>query len=161
MTIKRVVFNIHGNSSPLITGIEYRLKIEFVVWFATHSQYDKIDAKNNKKIISNIKIHRHVLIHSYKKIKPDSKAADGPEILSILVKEYQNEHYPVSRPDHTEAIKFRLHQMNISEVKLSEMFGHRSPKSEILSGKRKLNLVIIRKLTENLRIPAEVLIQAY
>jgi len=42
---KRVVFNIHGNSFRLVVDIEYRLKIVFVVWFGTHSQYDKINVK--------------------------------------------------------------------------------------------------------------------
>ena len=45
LTNKRVVFNIHGNSYRLIVDIEYRLKIVFVLWFGTHNQYDKIDAK--------------------------------------------------------------------------------------------------------------------
>lgn len=45
LTDKRVVFNIHGNTYRLIVDIEYRLKIAFVVWFGTHPQYDKIDAK--------------------------------------------------------------------------------------------------------------------
>lgn len=45
LTDKRVVFNIHGNSYRLIVDIEYRLKIVFIVWFGTHPQYDKIDAK--------------------------------------------------------------------------------------------------------------------
>ena len=42
---KRVVFNIHGNAFRLIVDIEYRLKMVFVVWFGTHRQHDKIDAK--------------------------------------------------------------------------------------------------------------------
>lgn len=42
---KRVVFNIHGNTYRLIVDIEYRLKIVFVVWFGTHTEYDKIDAE--------------------------------------------------------------------------------------------------------------------
>jgi mRNA interferase HigB len=42
---KRVVFNIHGNGFRLIVDIEYRLKIVFIVWFGTHSQYDLIDSK--------------------------------------------------------------------------------------------------------------------
>jgi mRNA interferase HigB len=42
---KRVVFNIKGNDYRLIVDIEYRLKIVFVVWFGTHEEYDKIDAK--------------------------------------------------------------------------------------------------------------------
>ncbi|HVU84901.1 MAG TPA: hypothetical protein VHC50_08665 [Puia sp.] len=78
-----------------------------------------------------------------------------------MIKEYENEHYPVPKPNPLEAIKFRLDQMNMSEVELSEILGYRSRKSEILSGKRKLNLSMIRKLTEKLHIPAEVLIQAY
>jgi HTH-type transcriptional regulator/antitoxin HigA len=94
-------------------------------------------------------------------IKPDSKASDELEILSILIKEFENEHYPVPKPNPLEAIRFRLDQMNMSEAELSEILGYRSRKSEILSGKRKLNLAMIRKLAEKLHIPAEVLIQAY
>jgi mRNA interferase HigB len=45
LTDKRVVFNIHGNTYRLIVDIEYRLRIVFIVWFGTHKQYDKIDAK--------------------------------------------------------------------------------------------------------------------
>ncbi len=44
---KRVVFNIHGNSHRLIVDTEYRLKIVFIVWFGTHRQYDKMDAKKS------------------------------------------------------------------------------------------------------------------
>ena len=43
---KRVVFNIKGNDYRLIVDVEYKLKIVFVVWFGTHSEYDKIDAKD-------------------------------------------------------------------------------------------------------------------
>lgn len=96
-----------------------------------------------------------------KEIKPDSKQSDELEVLSILVKEYENEHYPVPQPNPLEAIKFRLEQMNMSETELSEILGARSRKSEILSGKRKLSLSMIRKLKEKLNIPAEVLIQSY
>lgn len=45
LTNKRVIFNIHGNTYRLIVDIEYRLKIVFIVWFGTHKEYDKIDAK--------------------------------------------------------------------------------------------------------------------
>ena len=50
---KRVVFNIHGNSYRLIVDIEYRLKIVFVVWFGSHKQYDKIDAKTISYVKTN------------------------------------------------------------------------------------------------------------
>ena len=117
------------------------------------------------KPIKNNKQYEEALARAYallqKNIKPNSSASDELEILSILIKEYENERYPVPKPNPLEAIKFRLDQMNMSEVELSEILGYRSRKSEILSGKRKLNPSMIRKLTEKLHIPAEVLIQAY
>jgi len=45
ISAKRVVFNIKGNDFRLIVDIEYKLKIIFIVWFGTHKDYDKIDAK--------------------------------------------------------------------------------------------------------------------
>ncbi len=45
ISFKRVVFNIKGNDYRLIVDIEYKLRIVFVVWFGTHKEYDKIDAK--------------------------------------------------------------------------------------------------------------------
>lgn len=96
-----------------------------------------------------------------KDLKPESKESDELEVLSILVKEYELDHYPMPKPSPLEAIKFRLEQMGISEAQLSNILGYRSRKSEILSGKRKLSLTMIRKLNEVLHIPADVLIQAY
>lgn len=94
-------------------------------------------------------------------LKEGSAASDEMEILSLLIKEYELVHYPVAYPNPIEAIKFRMEQMNLSENELSNLLGTRSRKSEILSGKRKLSLSMIRKLTDILHIPAEVLIQAY
>jgi HTH-type transcriptional regulator / antitoxin HigA len=94
-------------------------------------------------------------------VSEGSAASDELEVLSILVKEHELVHYPVAYPNPLEAIKFRMEQMNLSENELSDILGNRSRKSEILSGKRKLSLSMIRKLTEILHIPAEILIQAY
>ncbi|MBY0435193.1 MAG: transcriptional regulator [Cyclobacteriaceae bacterium] len=96
-----------------------------------------------------------------KDLKVNSDESDELEILSVLVKEYENIHFPMPKPNPLAAIRFRLEQMGMGEAELSEILGHRSRKSEILSGKRKLSLSMIRKLNEVLNIPAEVLIQAY
>lgn len=117
------------------------------------------------RLIKNKKQYEESLSRAYslmqKNIKPGSKDSDELEILSILIKEYENKYFPVPKPKPLEAIKFRLEQMNMSESQLSEILGYRSRKSEILSGKRKLSLSMVRKLHEVLHIPAEVLIQAY
>lgn len=114
--------------------------------------------KSNKQYEDSL---ARVYVLMQKNIQADSKESDELEVLSILVKEYESEHFPVPKPNPLEAIKFRLEQMDVSETELSELLGSRSRKSEILSGKRKLSLTMIRKLNEKLRIPAEVLIQDY
>ncbi|MBW7871424.1 MAG: transcriptional regulator [Flavobacteriia bacterium] len=117
------------------------------------------------KPIKNKKQYEDMLERVYelmqKDIQPDSADSDELEVLSILIKEYENENYPVPKPNPLEAIKFRLEQLNMSESELSKILGARSRKSEILSGKRKLSLSMIRKLNEKLKIPAEILIQEY
>lgn len=94
-------------------------------------------------------------------VKEHSAEADELEVLSILVKAYELDHYPIPSPNPLDAIKFRVDQMGLTEKQLAEILGYRSRKSEILSGKRKLSLAMIRKLNEVLHIPAGVLIQAY
>ncbi len=41
----RVVFNIKGNDYPLVTYIDFKFRIAFVLWLGTHKQYDKVDVK--------------------------------------------------------------------------------------------------------------------
>ena len=94
-------------------------------------------------------------------LKPNTPGADELEILSILVENYEKKHYPVPPPNPVEAIRYRLQQTGIDEKELNKILGGRSRKSEILSGKRKLSLNMIRKLHDKLKIPAETLIAEY
>ncbi len=83
------------------------------------------------------------------------------EVLSILVQEYEKKHFPVPPPHPIDAIKYKLEQNGLDETELIKIPGGRSRKSEILSGKRKLSLAMIRELHKKLNIPAEVLIAVY
>jgi len=94
-------------------------------------------------------------------LREGSELYNELDVLSLFVKEYDAEHYPALPPHPIEAIKFRLEQMNITEADLSKILGARSRKSEILSGKRKLTLAMIRKLHDKLSISADVLVQDY
>jgi HTH-type transcriptional regulator/antitoxin HigA len=114
--------------------------------------------KNNKQYEEALE---RIYLMMQKDIQPESKLSDELEVLSILVKEYENEYYPMPKANPLEAIKFRLEQVNMSEADLAVILGYRSRKSEILSGKRKLSLAMIRRLNDVLNIPAETLIQVY
>lgn len=69
------------------------------------------------KPIKNNQQYENALERAYelmqKNIKANSNESDELEILSILIKEYENERYPVPKPNPIEAIKFRLEQMNM------------------------------------------------
>ena len=93
--------------------------------------------------------------------EPNTKEGDELEILGILIEKYENEKFPIELPDPIEAVKFRMEQLNYSQNVLAEVIGLKSRASEILNKKRKLSLEMIRKLSEKLHIPSEVLIQPY
>jgi HTH-type transcriptional regulator / antitoxin HigA len=93
--------------------------------------------------------------------KKGTAAGDELEILGILIEQYENIHFPIDLPDPIEAIKFRMEQLGYTQTDLAKVVGLKSRASEILSGKRKLSLEMIRQLHEKLNIPTDVLIQAY
>lgn len=93
--------------------------------------------------------------------KLGSKEGDELEILGVLVDNYENEHFPIGMPDPIEAVKFRMEQLGMKQKDLAEIIGFKSRVSEILNRKRKLTLEMIRKLSEALSIPTDVLVQKY
>ncbi len=93
--------------------------------------------------------------------KDNTPEGDEFEILFTLVEVYEEKHYPIPPPHPLESIKFRMEQGQVDDKELTKILGGRSRKSEILSGRRKLSLNMIRELHEKLKIPAEILIAAY
>jgi HTH-type transcriptional regulator/antitoxin HigA len=87
-----------------------------------------------------------------------SEEADRLEVLAILVEAYERRHYPVAAPSPVEAIKFRLEQTGLSRKDLEPMIGSRARVSEVLGGKRRLTLAMIRRLSKGLGIPAALLV---
>lgn len=93
--------------------------------------------------------------------KRGTKEGDELEILGILIDQFENEDFPIDLPDPIEAIKFRMEQMGYTQNDLAKVVGLKSRASEILNKKRKLSLEMIRQLHEKMKIPTDVLIQAY
>lgn len=93
--------------------------------------------------------------------QPGSPQGDELEVLGILIERYEHAHFPIDLPDPIEAIRFRMEQLGYNQADLAKVVGLKSRASEILSGKRKLTLDMIRQLHTALNIPTEVLIQRY
>ena len=93
--------------------------------------------------------------------KLGTSEGDELDVLTTLVERYEARHWPIDLPDPVEAIKFRMEQLGYSQSDLAEVVGTKSRASEILNRKRQLSLEMIRRLHAELKIPTDVLIQAY
>lgn len=93
--------------------------------------------------------------------KIDTKEGDEAEILSLLIENYENEHYPIEAPDPIEAIKIRMEELNMRQKDLVGVIGGKSRVSEILNRKKKLTVDMIRELERLLHISASVLVKNY
>ena len=93
--------------------------------------------------------------------KPNTPKGDEFELLSLLIDNYEEEHYPIDLPHPIEAIKFRMDQMGLKQKDLIDCFGDKSKVSDVLNLKRKLNLNYIRNLHQKLHIPLDALIADY
>jgi len=91
----------------------------------------------------------------------DTKKGDEAEILSLLIENYENEHYPIEAPDPIEAIKIRMEELNMRQKDLVGIIGGKSRVSEILNRKKRLTLDMIRDLERILQISASVLVTNY
>ncbi len=91
----------------------------------------------------------------------DTKEGDEAEILSLLIENYENEHYPIEAPDPIEAIKIRMEELNMRQKDLVGIIGGKSRVSEILNRKKRLTVEMIRELERILEISASVLVNNY
>jgi HTH-type transcriptional regulator/antitoxin HigA len=91
-------------------------------------------------------------------------SADSPEgerldVLATLVQAYEAKHYPIDPPDPIDAIKFRMDQSGMTVKDLIPYIGPLNRVYEVLAHKRPLSLSMIRRLSDGMHIPAEILIR--
>jgi HTH-type transcriptional regulator/antitoxin HigA len=93
--------------------------------------------------------------------KPGSPESDEADVLSLLLREYEEKHYVIDSPNPLEAIKYRMEQQGLTNSDLAVILGFKSRVTDIFNKHRKLNLSMIRKLHDHLNIPLETLVQEY
>lgn len=84
---------------------------------------------------------------------------DEMEVLGVLIEDYERRHYPIGPPSPVEAIRFALAERGMKPVDLIPVIGGSKGRIyEVLAGKRKLSIEMIRRLSTALSIPAEILL---
>jgi HTH-type transcriptional regulator/antitoxin HigA len=86
---------------------------------------------------------------------------DDLDILVTLLSAYEEQHYPILPPDPIEALVYWMEARDLTRRDLEPLLGSRARVAEILNRRRRLTLEMIRRLHNELGIPAEILIQPY
>ncbi len=89
---------------------------------------------------------------------PRTDAGARLEGLAILIEAYEAVHFPAEDVSPREIIDFVLEQRDLTRADITDLMGGRSRVSEFFSGKRDLSLGQIAALSEELRIPADLLL---
>jgi len=79
------------------------------------------------------------------------------DTLGILIHAYEEEHYPIPDVVGTEVLRFLMEEHGLTQSDLPEV-GSQGVVSEILSGKRELNVRQIRSLAQKFRVSSAVFV---
>jgi HTH-type transcriptional regulator / antitoxin HigA len=79
---------------------------------------------------------------------------DHLDVLVTLVEAYEARHWAIDPPDPIDAIKRRLEQRGLPRSYLQTILGGSGRVSEIMNRRRTLSLEMMRRLHEELDIPA-------
>jgi HTH-type transcriptional regulator/antitoxin HigA len=90
---------------------------------------------------------------------PESAKGDKLDVMVTLIEAYERTHFALDLPDPVAAIRFEMERKGLTIKDLEPMIGKSNRVYEILNNKRSLTLNMIRKLHDNLGIPAESLIK--
>ena len=75
------------------------------------------------------------------------------DLLSELVSEYEDEHYPIKSPSLIDVIKLRMYEMGLNQAKLSELLG-----VDYLTGRCEPTLKVARDISKKLNIDANIVL---
>jgi HTH-type transcriptional regulator/antitoxin HigA len=78
----------------------------------------------------------------------------------VLVKDYDDKHYPLPKIDVLEVIKYKMQEMGLKNKDLEPIIGSKGHVSAVLSGKREITLKMAQKLKNYFSIPAEIFIHS-
>lgn len=81
-------------------------------------------------------------------------------ILTDLVEEYENAHYPIGTPSLVDVLKLRMYEMDLTQNKLAEIIGVSASRvSEYLSGKSEPTFEVAKNIHKKLNISANIILQ--
>jgi HTH-type transcriptional regulator/antitoxin HigA len=93
-----------------------------------------------------------------KKVKPNSPEGEKLQVSLILIKQYEDMHYPIPVPDPIDVIRLKMKERGLQNKDLVGKVGSKGYISALLNKRKPLTLELARLFHRELDIPAEVLL---
>ena len=93
-----------------------------------------------------------------KKTPPDSPTGETIQIALLLIKAYEDKHYPIPSPDPIEAIRLKMEEKGYRNKDFVGKVGSKSYVSAVLNRRKPLTLEMAKFFHKELGIPAGVLL---
>jgi HTH-type transcriptional regulator/antitoxin HigA len=93
-----------------------------------------------------------------KKVKSDSPQGERVQVALLLIKQYEDLHYPIPVPDPIEVIKLKMQDMRLKNKDLVGKVGSKGYVSALLNKRKPLTLELAKLFHKELSIPADVLL---
>jgi len=89
---------------------------------------------------------------------PESSDGERLQVILMLIKQYEDVHYPVPKPDPIDAIKSKMTDLGLKNKNLVGIIGSKGYVSAILSKRKPLTLQMAKLFHKELGIPADILL---
>lgn len=80
-------------------------------------------------------------------------------LISSLIEEYEEVHYPIGKPSLIDVIKLRMYEMGLNQLALSKLLGISASRiCEYLAGKKQPTLAQARVISQRLNIDPSIVL---
>jgi HTH-type transcriptional regulator/antitoxin HigA len=93
-----------------------------------------------------------------RKVKLDSPEGEKLQVVLLLIKQYEDVHYPIPLPDPIAAIRMKMLENGMRNKDLVGKIGSKGYISALLNKHKPLTLDLVKFFHRELNIPAEVLL---
>ena len=81
------------------------------------------------------------------------------DILTEMVSEYEDIHYPIEQPSLVEILKLRMYEMGLNQAKLAELLGVSPSRiSDIFNGRCEPTLKVAREICRKMNVDARIVL---
>ncbi|MCX6234487.1 MAG: transcriptional regulator [Bacteroidetes bacterium] len=93
-----------------------------------------------------------------KKVTPKTPEGEKLQVVLLLIKQYEDQHYPIPKPDPIDAIKSKMLDLGLKNKYFVGKAGSKGYVSAILNKRKPLTLELARLFHDELGIPADILL---